>query len=79
MDAYIRQSGNGLTEWTALKAQDHPNLRGTMNYVDSPRHANYVEVGVYRRTLGGLREKFGWPDPGNALYAPMLKGGDQAA
>jgi cation diffusion facilitator CzcD-associated flavoprotein CzcO/amino acid transporter len=68
MDAYIRQSGVGAEEWSALKANDRPNLRGTVNYIDSPRHANYVEVSVYRRTLAGLREKFAWPDPDNHLY-----------
>jgi hypothetical protein len=68
MDAYIRQSGVGAEEWSALKANDRPNLRGTMNYIDSPRHANYVEVGVYRRTLAELRERFAWPDPDHHLY-----------
>jgi hypothetical protein len=71
MDAYIRRSGVGAAEWMALKANDRPNLRGTMNYIDSPRHANYVEVSVYRRFLSQLREKFAWPDPSNELYAPM--------
>jgi amino acid transporter len=73
MDAYIRQSGRGLAEWSALKAGDHPNLRGTVNYIDSPRHANYVEVGVYRRTLAGLREKFAWPDPDHHLYSSLRR------
>jgi cation diffusion facilitator CzcD-associated flavoprotein CzcO/amino acid transporter len=76
MDAYIRQSGVGLEEWTVLKRDDRPNLRGTVNYIDSPRHANYVEVGVYRRTLAQLREKFSWPDPNNALYAPLKREAD---
>ena len=73
MDAYIRQSGRGLEQWAALKSGDRPNLRGTVNYIDSPRHANYVEVGVYRRTLAELREKFAWPDPDHHLYAPLRR------
>jgi len=73
MDAYIRQSGAGAEEWSALKANDRPNLRGTVNYIDSPRHANYVEVSVYRRTLAGLREKFAWPDPDNHLYSVLRR------
>jgi hypothetical protein len=73
MDAYIRQSGVGLAEWTALKAEDCPNLRGTVNYIDSPRHANYVEVGVYRRTLANLRERFAWPDPDHHLYGALRR------
>jgi amino acid transporter len=68
MDAYIEQSTEGCAEWTRMKVEHHPNLRGTTNYIDSPRHANYVDVAVYRRILSEIREKFGWPDPGDALY-----------
>jgi hypothetical protein len=73
MDAYIQQSGVRLAEWTALKTDDRPNLRGTVNYIDSPRHANYVEVSVYRRTLANLREKFAWPDPDHHLYGALRR------
>ena len=73
MDAWIRQSGEGLAEWTRMKAEERPNLRGKSSYIDSPRHANYVDVGVYRRTLSEIREKFGWPDPSDALYAPLCR------
>jgi amino acid transporter len=72
MDAFIRQSGGPRAEeWSRLKREDRPNLRGTKNYVDSPRHANYVDVAVYRRILAERRERFGWPDPDDALYAPL--------
>lgn len=72
MDAFIRQSGGAdAEEWRRLKREDRPNLRGTKNYVDSPRHANYVDVAVYRRILAERRERFGWPDPDDALYAPL--------
>ncbi|MEJ1968681.1 MAG: amino acid permease [Rhizomicrobium sp.] len=70
MDAWIEQSGQGAAEWERLKREDRPNLRGTKNYVDSPRHANYVDVAIYRRILAERREQFGWPDPSDALYAP---------
>ncbi len=68
MDAYIRASGLGLEEWTKMKAGEQPNLRGKTNYIDSPRHANYVDVDVYRRKLADVREKFGWPDPSHHGY-----------
>ena len=71
MDAYIEQSGRGREEWTRMKAEHWPNLRGDIKYIDSPRHANYVNVAVYRRVLSEIREKFGWPDPDNALYGPI--------
>jgi hypothetical protein len=73
MDAYIEQSGVGREEWRAMKANDHPNLRGGNHYIDSPRHANYVEVTAYRRILSEIREKFGWPDPDHALYDRLLQ------
>lgn len=73
MDAYLRQSGEHYAEWVRLKREDHPNLRGTKHYIDSPRHANYVDVEVYRRVLAELREKFGWPDPDDALYEPLAR------
>ena len=68
MDAHIRASGRGRDEWTKIKAEDQPNLRGKTNYIDSPRHANYVDVDVYRRKLADVREKFGWPDPSHHGY-----------
>lgn len=74
MDAFIEQSGLGRDEWRRLKAEDRPNLRGASTYIDSPRHANYVDVTVFRRILSEMRERFGWPDPSDALYAPMARG-----
>jgi amino acid transporter len=72
MDAHIEASpGAGRDAWRRMKAEHRPNLRGKIDYVDSPRHANYVEVGVYRRILAEIREKFGWPDASDALYASM--------
>ena len=79
MDAVIEQSGAGRDEWRAMKANDRPNLRGASTYIDSPRHANYVDVAVYRRVLSEIREKFGWPDPDDALYGPLDRGGEEAA
>jgi amino acid transporter len=68
MDANIRQTGVGLEAWTRMKAEDHPNLRGAMSYVNSPRHANYVEVATYRRVTAELRARFGWFDPDSQTY-----------
>jgi hypothetical protein len=72
MDAHIRRSGDGAADWARLKLEDNPNLRGSMRYVDSPRHANYVDVSIYRRRLAEIRQKFNWPDPDDSLYRPLL-------
>jgi hypothetical protein len=78
MDAVIEQSGAGREAWRRMKAGDRPDLRGASTYIDSPRHANYVDVTVYRRVLAEIRERFGWPDPDDALYR-SLEGGAHAA
>jgi hypothetical protein len=77
MDAYIQQSGEGLDAWTRMKAEDQPNLRGAMNYVSSPRHANYVDVSIYRRVLTEIRERFGWPDPDGGLYEGLRRAANE--
>jgi len=71
MDAVLDQSGVGQGVWAGMKAEDQPDLRGASTYVDSPRHANYVDVTVYRRVLSEIRETFGWPDPSDGLYRPL--------
>lgn len=74
MDAVIEQSGANRETWRSMKAEGRPDLRGASTYVDSPRHANYVDVTVYRRVLSEIRQAFGWPDPNDALYRPLDKG-----
>jgi cation diffusion facilitator CzcD-associated flavoprotein CzcO/amino acid transporter len=71
MDAWLDASDHELDEWTRMKAGHQPNLKGGKTYVDSPRHENYVDADVFRRTLSEVREKFGWPDPDDHFYAHM--------
>jgi len=42
-----------------LKRTHHPDVRGGMDYIDTPRHANYVETHTYQHVLAELREGFG--------------------
>ena len=69
IDAYAHATGTGLEELRQLRAQDRPDLRGGHHYVDSPRHAAYVETGTYQRYLAGIRDRFGFADPDDATYA----------
>jgi amino acid transporter len=76
MDAHLEQTGreqtgSDLDRWRRMKAADRPDLRGHMTYVDSPRHANYVEVQTYRRVISETKAAFGWPDPGPATYEAL--------
>ncbi|MGW0039204.1 flavin-containing monooxygenase [Gordonia sp. NPDC003376] len=45
-----------------LKRTDDPDLRGGMQYVDSPRHANYVETHTYQDAVAKVRDQFGFQD-----------------
>jgi len=54
-----------------LKATHRPNLRGEMHYIDSPRHASYVEVHTYMHVLDQLRQEFGWPALDDTFYEPL--------
>jgi len=73
MDAHIQLTGAALAEWSSMKAEHRPNLRGEMSYIDSPRHANYVEVETYRKVLSQIRRQYGWLDPGPHTYDSLLR------
>ncbi|OXR40175.1 Putrescine importer PuuP [Nocardia cerradoensis] len=68
MDIRARETGEHRDRLRGLKAGDHPDLRGGIDYVDSPRHANYVESHTYQNYLAELRDRFGWPDPDHSYY-----------
>jgi amino acid transporter len=71
MDIRSRETGRHRDEIAALKRDDHPDLRGGVQYVDSPRHSAYVEIHAYTGYLAGLRDRFGWPDLDEDSYAEL--------
>jgi amino acid transporter len=74
IDIDARETGKRKSELEELKRNDTPDLRGGMTYVDSPRHANYVERGTYLNYLAAFRERFGWPDLDESSYAELELG-----
>jgi hypothetical protein len=62
-----------------LRRNDFPDLRGGHHYLDSARHANYVEAATYARTLASLRHRLGWPDPTDDFYQSLRVSGTAAA
>jgi cation diffusion facilitator CzcD-associated flavoprotein CzcO len=56
-----------------LKAEHEPDLTGGMEYVDSPRHANYVETHTYQHVLRELFDEFGWAWPDEEFYADLRR------
>lgn len=71
VDIHARETGERKSELEDLKKNDAPDLRGGMSYVDSPRHANYVERTTYLNYLAAFRERFDWPDLDENSYAEL--------
>jgi amino acid transporter len=69
MDIRARETGTHKAELDRLKSDDTPDLSGGMRYLDSPRHANYVNSQAYQAYLAELRDRFDWPDVTETTYA----------
>lgn len=78
LDITARELGGDTWEqWRGLKATHRPDLRGGKQYLDSPRHANYVDSATYQSVLADLRERFGLGDiTGTDFAAPPRTGHD---
>ena len=73
IDIRARETGVHRAELLALKKDDDPDLRGGIAYLDSPRHASYVDVQTYVSYLADLRDRFGWADVDELTYQPLLR------
>jgi hypothetical protein len=71
IDVNARETGVRKDELTHLKRTDRPDLRGGVAYVDSPRHANYVERTTYMAYLADFRDRFGWHDVDHRTYESL--------
>lgn len=74
MDIRARETGEHRETLLALKSTDDPDLSGGIAYVDSPRHASYVESRTYQAYLASLRDRFGWPDVGEESFDRLRAG-----
>jgi hypothetical protein len=72
MDIRARETGARKADLDQLKRDDLPDLSGGMRYLDSPRHANYVNSHTYQAYLAELRDRFDWPDTTDLTYAAMF-------
>lgn len=70
MDIRARETGIRKADLDRLKSDDTPDLSGGMSYLDSPRHANYVNSHAYQTYLAELRDRFDWPDITETAYLP---------
>jgi Flavin-binding monooxygenase-like len=58
-------------KWEALVRTDQVNLKEGMNYVDTPRTANYVNVETFVREVGRLKDEMAWETAGPGDYAVL--------
>ncbi|MTD54313.1 flavin-containing monooxygenase [Amycolatopsis pithecellobii] len=57
----LKLSGADKNAFTDMKRTHRPDLRGGRYYIDTPRHANYVETHAYQAALHDVRHRFGVP------------------
>ncbi len=69
----ITATGRSRDQMRELKCTDNPDLRGGMEYIDSPRHANYVETHTYQHVLAGLRDRCGLPTLSEHSYDDLRR------
>ncbi len=72
-DIHARETGINRELMLRLRHEDQTDLRGGKHYLDSPRHANYVDAATYARVLMELRHRLGWPDPTDDFYERMRR------
>lgn len=60
--ADLRDNPDRAARFREFVTHDRPDLSGGVRFVDSPRHANYVEVRAYRRNLRRVAKEMGWPE-----------------
>ena len=64
LDIALRTLGGPLARSVERgEGDDDPDLRGGKVYVDSPRHANYVDAETYQSVLADVRDRYGFGEP----------------
>jgi hypothetical protein len=76
IDIRARETGVHRRELVELKQTDLPDLSGGIAYIDSPRHASYVDNETYVRYLAELRDRFEWADLDDTTYEPLRRVAD---
>ncbi|MDG1234077.1 MAG: NAD(P)-binding domain-containing protein [Pseudomonadales bacterium] len=54
----IAAHGENKRRFNELKRTDAPDMRGGMEYINTPRHANYVETHTFQHVLEEVRKQF---------------------
>jgi cation diffusion facilitator CzcD-associated flavoprotein CzcO/amino acid transporter len=72
-DINARETGLHGRLMLDLRRQHDPDLRGGIAYLDSARHANYVDAATFKGELTRLRRRLGWQDPDDRFYLDMRR------
>jgi amino acid transporter len=70
-DIHARESGVRRELLDELRENHFPDLRGGKAYIESPRHAAYVDKDTYRDVLMSLLRDLGWPAPTDRSFEAM--------
>jgi hypothetical protein len=70
-DIHARESGVRRELLDKLRESHFPDLRGGKAYIESPRHAAYVDKDTYRDVLMSLLRDLGWPAPTDRSFEAM--------
>jgi hypothetical protein len=62
------EGGAAAEAVNALVTTDQPDLRGGIHFVNTDRHATYVDGKAYRAALRRLRRRLGWPELARGSY-----------
>ena len=73
IDIRAKESGVHYPELLELRKSDNPDLAGGHQYIDSPRHTNYIEVETYLNYLTILRDRFDWPEVDEDTYQSLIR------
>ena len=63
-----RDRPNEARRLAHMVRDDRPDLTGGVRYVDSARHAGYVEINAFRKQIKRVRRRMGWPDIARGHY-----------
>ncbi len=68
--------GTAAGKLNGLIANDRPDLSGGIKFVNSARHATYVEIAAYRKHMKKLRKQFGWPALADGCFKQLRVNSD---
>ncbi len=72
-DIHARETGVRRDALDRLRENHFPDLRGGKAYVDSARHAAYVDKATYRDVVLSLLRDLGWPAPTDTSFQALRR------